>query len=75
MIVCVTGLPGAGKSHVAEILRGMGFKTYELGDILRGMMKEQGIEISPEGLRRFSVVARRKYGYDYEARRLAKKIT
>ncbi|MGA3020771.1 MAG: AAA family ATPase [Candidatus Micrarchaeales archaeon] len=74
MIVCVIGMPGAGKSQVADVLRRMDFRTYELGDVVRGMMKEQDIEITPESLRKFSIVARRKYGYDYEARRLIKKI-
>jgi dephospho-CoA kinase len=74
MIICVTGMPGSGKSEVAEILRSMGYKTYELGDIVREEMRKRGMESNPENERTFSIYLRRKYGKSITTRRTIAKI-
>ena len=35
LIVCLTGMPGAGKSTVADSLKKKGFLVITIGDIVR----------------------------------------
>lgn len=74
MIVCVTGMPAAGKSSVGAVLKGMGFNVYELGDIVRMMMRERGIQINPESDKKFTVWLRKRYGGLVTVKRLAKEV-
>lgn len=74
MILCVTGFPGAGKSTVAKLLERSGFKVYELGDMVRELIKKEGIDKNPESIRRFLKHIRVKYGKEVTARMLLKKI-
>jgi dephospho-CoA kinase len=74
MIICVTGMPGSGKSAVAEILRGIGYRTYELGDMVREEMRKRGIKSNPKTEKAFSIYMRRKYGKDVTSRLLVRKL-
>ena len=62
MIICVTGLPGAGKSVTGGILAKRGYKVYELGDIVREMMKKKRIPQDAESVKRFTIYIRKRYG-------------
>lgn len=62
MIICITGLPGAGKSAAGRILGRMGYRVCELGDIVREMMRKQGIRITPESDKHFTIDLRRRHG-------------
>ena len=35
LVVCVTGMPGAGKSTASEISASMGFEVFRMGDDVR----------------------------------------
>lgn len=74
MIICITGLPGAGKSSVGKLLSTMGFRTYELGDVVRGLMKKEGIRLTPESDKEFTVYLKKKYGKAVVVRRLLEKV-
>ena len=74
MIVCITGLPAAGKSSVGKILKEKGFRVYELGDIVREMMSKQGIALTPESDRKFTVMIRKRYGSLVTVKYLVKKV-
>ncbi len=74
MIICITGLPGAGKSTAGMILKGMGYRVYELGDIVRQMMGERGIKITAESDREFTVRLRKEHGALVTVKRLLKKV-
>ncbi len=39
-----------------------GYKVYELGDLVRQLMRESGIKITPESDKRFSEELRKRYG-------------
>lgn len=74
MIICITGLPAAGKSSVGMVLKEEGFRVYELGDMIRRMMKEHGIELTPESDKKFIVSMRKRYGKFVFVERFAKKV-
>src|SRR5918999_2756194 len=44
LIVCLTGMPGAGKSTVASFLKVKGFAVVTMGDVIREEAKRQGRE-------------------------------
>lgn len=74
MMLCVTGLPGSGKSTVAKLLKKKGFALIEMGDIVREMMKQKKIAITPESIRKYAVSIRRKYGKEVIAKQAIAKI-
>ncbi len=74
MIVCVTGTPAAGKSSVGKVLSHMGFKIYELGDIVRRMMRDKEIALTPESDRKFTIWLRKSHGRLVTVRKLASEV-
>lgn len=44
LIVCITGMSGAGKSTVAEIASEMGFDRVSMGDIVRKEARRRGVD-------------------------------
>ncbi len=62
MIVCITGMPGSGKSTAAKILDEEGFRIIEMGTFVRELMKEKGIRIDSDSLRIFSTALRKRHG-------------
>jgi dephospho-CoA kinase len=44
LIVCLTGMPGAGKSSVASFLKEKGFLVVTMGDVIREEASRQGLE-------------------------------
>jgi dephospho-CoA kinase len=61
MIVCITGMPGSGKSVVADMFKGKGYAVYEIGDVVRKEMKKKGIRTTPEEMKKFSVYFMKKH--------------
>lgn len=49
-IVCLTGMPGAGKSTVAASLKEKGFSLMTMGDIVREEAKQQNLEPTDNNL-------------------------
>ncbi len=75
MILIVVGLPGSGKSTVAEMLRDEGFSVIEFGDIWRELLKKTKMPLNdPRATREFTRKLREKYGKDIYARYALKKI-
>ena len=62
MIICVTGLPGSGKSTVGKILKKKGFIPVEMGELVKEKMRNAGLETSGDKVRKFSIKIRKKYG-------------
>lgn len=45
-IVCLTGMPGSGKTTVAHAIEGMGFYYISLGDVVREETVSRGLEVN-----------------------------
>ncbi len=75
MILIVVGLPGSGKSTVAELLRKRGFEVIELGDIWRELIKKAKLPMNdPKATREFTKRLREIKGKDVYARYAVRKI-
>jgi dephospho-CoA kinase len=61
-IICVSGMPGAGKTSIIEPLRNKGIPVIVMGDIIREEAAKRGIEPSSEGLGKIMIELRKSYG-------------
>lgn len=50
LIVCLTGMPGSGKSTVAKFLKEYGFSLVTMGDVVREEAKRSHIELTDTNL-------------------------
>lgn len=62
LIVCLTGMPGAGKSTIARALAGRGFATVSMGDAVRAEAARRGIEPTAASLGGLMLELRRAGG-------------
>ena len=62
LIVCLTGMPGAGKSTVASFLKEKGFATVTMGDAVREEAKRQGLESTDANLGKLMLKLRQDLG-------------
>ncbi len=75
MILVVVGLPGSGKSTIAEMLREEGFDVIEYGDIWRELLKKAHVPLNdPRATREFTAKLRERYGKDIYSRHAVRKI-
>jgi len=61
-IVCITGMPGAGKSTIVNKLEEIGFEKFTLGDGIRAEAERRNIEPSGENLGKLMLEVREKNG-------------
>lgn len=69
----LAGLPGSGKSHASNILKGIGWKIVSAGDLVRELCIEMGLDTKREILQRVGVELLKKRGDDYFANMLINK--
>ncbi len=62
LVVCLTGMPGAGKSTITAKLKEQGYETFSLGDGVRSEAKRQNLEPSGENLGKIMLELRQKNG-------------
>jgi dephospho-CoA kinase len=62
LIVCLTGMPGAGKSSVASFLEEKGFAVVTMGDVVREEAKRQGLEPTDVNLGKMMLKLRQDLG-------------
>jgi len=62
LVVCITGMPGAGKSTIVLKLKEQGYETFSLGDGVRSEAKKQNLEPTGENLGRLMLELREKNG-------------
>jgi len=74
MIIGVTGYLASGKDTVADYLIKKGFNHYSLSDKLREILKKRQIEINRDNLREVANQLRQRYGSDFLAKKIIKKI-
>jgi dephospho-CoA kinase len=57
-LIIVTGMPGAGKSEVADAFERTGIPVIVMGDVIREEAKERGLEPSPENTKKIMLELR-----------------
>jgi len=62
LLVCLTGMPGAGKSTIAEGLKSKGYEIINLGNTVRNEAKKRNLEPSRENLGKLMLELREKNG-------------
>ena len=62
LIVCLTGMPGSGKSTIVSALKSKGIETLNLGDGVRAEAKRRNLEPSGENLGKIMLQLREKNG-------------
>ncbi len=62
LVVCLTGMPGAGKSTIVSKLQEQGYETFNLGDGVRAEAKRQNLEPTGENLGKLMLELRQKNG-------------
>ncbi len=73
LIICITGMPGSGKSIVSKAAVDLGLRVYNMGDIIREETLKKYGKITPELMRQVSIDLRKKYGEDIVAIRTIEK--
>lgn len=74
LIVCLTGMPGAGKSTVAAYLREKGFSAITMGDAVREEARRQGLEPTDANLGSMMLKLRQELGQGAVAHLIVKKL-
>jgi len=62
LVVCLTGMPGAGKSTIVSKLKEEGYETFSLGDGVRAEAKKLNLEPTGENLGKLMLDLREKNG-------------
>ena len=62
LVVCLTGMPGAGKSTIAEGLKGKGFEVINMGDAVRAEARKRNLEPTGKNLGKLMLELREKNG-------------
>jgi len=69
-LICLTGMPGAGKTVVADLAKELGLKVYSMGDVVRDeVLKEKGA-LSWEDVKKAMFEIREREGPRAIARRV-----
>jgi dephospho-CoA kinase len=74
LIVCLTGMPGAGKSTVASFLKEKGFATVTMGDAVREEARRLGLEPTDANLGKMMLKLREDLGQGAVAHLILKKL-
>jgi len=62
LIVCLTGMPGAGKSTIANGLKEKGFEIINMGDAVRAEAEKRNLEPTGQNLGKLMLELREKNG-------------
>ena len=62
LIVCLTGMPGSGKSTIVSALKAKGIKALNLGDGVRAEAKRRNLESTGDNLGKLMLELREKNG-------------
>lgn len=74
LFVCLTGMPGAGKSTVASFLKEKGFATVTMGDAVREEAKRQSLEPTDANLGKLMLKLRQDLGQGAVAHLVLRKL-
>jgi dephospho-CoA kinase len=61
-IIIITGMPGAGKSLVADEFRNAGYPLIVMGDVIREETRKRGLDANPENTKKVMLDLRKLHG-------------
>ena len=61
-IIIITGMPGAGKSEVANAFQSAGYPLIIMGDVIREETRSRGMEANPENTKKVMLDLREMHG-------------
>ncbi len=61
-LILITGMSGSGKTTLADMFREDGFSVLTMGDVIRGLAAERGLEPTPEVLGSIARGIREEHG-------------
>ncbi|RLJ02400.1 MAG: hypothetical protein DRP11_03070 [Candidatus Aenigmatarchaeota archaeon] len=73
-VIGLVGKIGSGKDTVSRMLKEYGFKEIGMGDMVREIARERGLEPTRENLQMIQKEFRGKYGPDYFAKMVVDRI-
>ena len=68
IIICLTGMPGSGKTTVAEMLKSKGFTIIELSSELKRLMEICGTPVDMQSREAFTIKLKKSFGRDILAK-------
>ncbi len=74
LLICIVGMPGSGKSLVAEVARELGLPVYNMGDVVREETLKRYGRIMPDLMVEVSKILRNEYGEEVVALRTIERI-
>src|SRR5215475_13086004 len=74
LIVCLTGMPGAGKSTVASFLKERGFVAITMGDAVREEARRQGLEPTDANFGKLMLKLRQDLGQEAIAHLILRRL-
>ena len=74
LIVCLTGMPGAGKSTIAKGLESKGYDVINMGNVVREEAAKRNLEPNGENLGKLMLELREKNGQGAVAKLIKPKI-
>lgn len=75
MILCITGMPGSGKTTAAAVLKHKGFKVLEMSDFARSLMRKKHMAINVKSLAEFINELKKTSGMDILAKLTAEEVS
>jgi dephospho-CoA kinase len=75
IIICLTGMPGSGKSTVSDMLKDKGFAIIELSSQLKRLMNICGTPFNMQNREAFTVKLKKAFGRDILAKLSTEAVT
>ncbi len=75
LTICLIGMPGSGKSTVANILKRRGFSVIENSAQLKKLMQMYGMRMDVKSVESFVIKMKRAFGRDIFSKLSSKKIS
>src|ERR687888_545497 len=74
LVICLTGMPGAGKSTVANSLKDKGFLVIAMGDVIREEATRLNLDLDDTNLGKLMIKMRNEIGQGAVAELVVKRI-
>ncbi|MBI4177590.1 MAG: AAA family ATPase [Candidatus Aenigmarchaeota archaeon] len=73
-IICLAGMPGAGKGEASRVIAGHGVPVFTMSSVVRDEVRRRGLEVNNTALEIVGIDLRKKFGRDVVAKKTAEAI-